>query len=43
MPGQVKDGGHSVPNEPTADWKTDYDIFSKECIKDPYPIWDDLR
>jgi cytochrome P450 len=25
------------------DWKTDYDIFAKEYIKNPFPIWDDLR
>ena len=25
------------------DWTTDYDIFSKEYIENPFPIWDDLR
>ncbi len=25
------------------DWKTDYDIFSKDYIKDPFPIWDEIR
>jgi len=25
------------------DWTTDYDIFSKEYIKDPFPIWDEIR
>jgi cytochrome P450 len=28
---------------PVSDWKTDYDIFSKEYIKNPFPIWDELR
>ncbi len=32
-----------MTNEPITDWKTDYDIFSKEYIKNPFPIWDDLR
>ena len=25
------------------DWTTEYDIFSKEYIENPFPIWDDLR
>jgi cytochrome P450 len=25
------------------DWTTDYDIFAKEYIKDPFPIWDEIR
>lgn len=25
------------------DWKSDYDIFSDEYIKDPFPIWDEIR
>jgi hypothetical protein len=29
--------------EPVQDWKTDYDIFSKTYIKDPFPVWDELR
>jgi cytochrome P450 len=32
-----------MAREPVADWKTDYDIFSQEYIKNPFPIWDDLR
>ena len=32
-----------MTKEPVTDWKTDYDIFSKEYIKDPFPIWDNLR
>lgn len=28
--------------QPT-DWTTDYDIFDKGYIKNPFPIWDDLR
>jgi cytochrome P450 len=25
------------------DWVTDYDIFSPEYIKDPFPFWDEIR
>ena len=25
------------------DWASDYDIFDAEYIRDPYPIWDELR
>jgi cytochrome P450 len=25
------------------DWATDYDIFDVDYIRDPYPIWDELR
>ena len=25
------------------DWATDYDIFDREYIKDPFPVWDELR
>ncbi|MEX1254143.1 MAG: cytochrome P450 [Dehalococcoidia bacterium] len=28
---------------PVKDYTTDYDIFGKEYIKDPFPVWDDLR
>jgi len=29
--------------EPVKDWTTDYDIFSPEYIKNPFPIWDEVR
>jgi cytochrome P450 len=29
--------------EPVKDWTTDYDIFEKSYIKDPFPVWDELR
>lgn len=29
--------------EPVHDWGEDYDIFSPEFVRDPYPIWDELR
>lgn len=29
--------------KPVADWATDYDIFDPDYVKDPYPIWSDLR
>ena len=32
-----------MTNAPTKDWKTDYDIFAKEYIKNPFPVWDELR
>jgi cytochrome P450 len=28
---------------PVADWATDYDIFDDEYVRNPFPIWDDLR
>ena len=32
-----------MANEPVTDWSTDYDIFDSEYVKDPFPIWDELR
>ena len=29
--------------QPTHDWGNDYDIFDEEYVRDPYPIWDELR
>jgi cytochrome P450 len=29
--------------EPVLDWTTDYDIFDDEFVRDPYPVWHDLR
>lgn len=29
--------------EPVKDWTTDYDIFAREYIKNPFPIWDEVR
>jgi len=29
--------------KPVAAWATDYDIFDPNYVKDPYPIWSDLR
>jgi cytochrome P450 len=28
---------------PVTDWATDYDIFDPEYVRNPYPIWDELR
>jgi cytochrome P450 len=28
---------------PVEDWATDYDIFDPSYIKDPFPVWEDLR
>ncbi len=27
----------------TRDWATGYDIFDPDYVRDPYPIWDELR
>ena len=32
-----------MTNDPPKDWKTAYDIFAPEYIKNPFPIWDELR
>jgi cytochrome P450 len=32
-----------MPSEPVSDWASDYDIFDPDYIRDPFPIWDDLR
>jgi hypothetical protein len=32
-----------VTTEPVRDWTTDYDIFDPQYVKDPYPVWDELR
>ncbi len=29
--------------EAVKDWTKDYDIFEKSYIKDPFPVWDELR
>ncbi|MGB5758931.1 MAG: cytochrome P450 [Acidimicrobiales bacterium] len=29
--------------EPVDDWSSDFDIFDPDFVKDPYPIWADLR
>jgi cytochrome P450 len=29
--------------EPVKDWTTDYDLFDKSYIRDPFPVWDDVR
>ena len=30
-------------HEQPRDWATDYDIFDPDYVRDPYPIWDELR
>ena len=32
-----------MTTEPIKDWATDYDIFDPKYIKDPFPVWDNLR
>ncbi|WP_419841121.1 cytochrome P450 [Candidatus Poriferisodalis sp.] len=29
--------------KPVEDWATDYDIFDAEYVRDPAPVWDELR
>ena len=29
--------------EPTHDWAEDFDIFDPRYVRDPYPVWNDLR
>lgn len=32
-----------MSTEPVADWAEDFEIFDDEFVRDPYPIWKDLR
>ncbi|MEX0800720.1 MAG: cytochrome P450 [Dehalococcoidia bacterium] len=32
-----------MANEPVSDWADDYNIFDPEYIRNPFPVWDDLR
>jgi cytochrome P450 len=32
-----------MAKKPVTDWTKDYDIFSMEYVKNPFPIWDELR
>jgi len=32
-----------MAKQPIKDWTSDYDIFDQQYIKDPFPIWDELR
>ena len=32
-----------MATEPVTDWASDYDIFDKAYIKNPFPVWDELR
>jgi len=32
-----------MAKEPARDWTSDYDIFDPKYVKDPFPIWDELR
>ena len=32
-----------VVREPVKDWKTDYDIFDPAYVKNPFPVWDEIR
>ena len=34
---------HLPDTDPVSDWAADYDIFDRDYIADPYPIWADLR
>ena len=32
-----------MTTEPVTDWASDYDIFDPAYIRDPFPVWDELR
>ena len=32
-----------MATETIKDWTKDYDIFAREYVKDPFPIWDEIR
>jgi cytochrome P450 len=36
-------GVGSMAAEPVKDWTKDYDIFDPSYIKNPFPVWDNLR
>ena len=33
----------TTPTGKVTDWTADYDIFAKDYVKDPFPIWDEVR
>ncbi|MGH1493008.1 MAG: cytochrome P450 [Acidimicrobiales bacterium] len=33
----------SFNTDPVSDWTSDYDIFDREYVNDPVPVWNDLR
>jgi len=33
----------SDPRQPVDDWTTDYDIFDPDYVRDPVPVWSELR
>jgi cytochrome P450 len=33
----------AIEPKPKLDWATDYDIFDADYIRDPFPVWDELR
>ncbi|TMG02087.1 MAG: cytochrome P450 [Chloroflexi bacterium] len=37
-----KTNGNGTTQE-VRDWASDYDIFARDYIKDPFPVWDELR
>ena len=36
-------GSTETDTEPVVDWAEDFDIFDDAFVKDPYPVWKDLR
>ncbi|SVD20672.1 uncharacterized protein METZ01_LOCUS373526, partial [marine metagenome] len=30
-------------NPPVNDWSSDYDIFDEDYVRDPSPVWEELR
>ncbi len=39
----IADEMPSFNTEPVADWTTDYDIFDRDYVTDPVPVWNDMR
>ena len=33
----------TTPTGKVTDWTSDYDIFAKDYVKNPFPIWDEVR
>jgi cytochrome P450 len=38
-----REGRVMTDTEPVHNWATDYDIFDPDFVRDPYPMWADLR
>ena len=41
--GDTRGGRHMTETAAAQDWGEDFDIFDPQYVRDPYPIWEDLR